>query len=142
MTRMAMDNERGSALVITLMLLLILTAIGIYAVSISTTEMNIALHSRVGTATLNSAESGANYGIDQVPNVLISAFNGTLADQSTYSVTSRATGMMTLRPGFGSNFRFADFEVVSQGQAPSAFTATRAVQAVVIYGPVPVGTMY
>jgi hypothetical protein len=135
-------NERGSALVITLMLLLILTAIGIYAVSISTTEMGIALHSRVGTATLNTAESGANYGIDQVPNVLTAAFTASLVDLSSYTVTSRATGAMTLKPGYGSNFRFADFEVTSQGQAPPQFVATRAVQAVVNYGPVPVGTMY
>ena len=140
--RMATANERGSALVITLMLLLILTAIGIYAVSISTTEMTIALHSRVGTATLNSAESGASYGIDQVPNVFTTAYSAALADLSSYSVTSRATGTMTLKPGFGSNFRFADFEVTSQGQAPSQFVATRAVQIVVNYGPVPVGTMY
>jgi hypothetical protein len=139
---MTTANERGSALVITLMLLLILTAIGIYAVSISTTEMNIALHSRVGTATLNSADSGANWGIDQIPNVFTAAITATLADQSSYSLTSRATGLMTLRPGFGSNFRFADFEVTSQGRAPTQFVATRNVQAVVIYGPVPVGTMY
>jgi hypothetical protein len=32
--------------------------------------------------------------------------------------------------------------VTSQGQAPPQFTAQRAVQAVVNYGPVPVGTMY
>lgn len=137
-----MENERGSALVITLMLLLILTAIGIYAVSISTTEMNIALHSRVGTATLNSAESGANYGIDQVPTVYTAAFVATLADQSSYSMTSRATETLSIRPGFGSNFRFADYEVTSQGQAPTQFVATRGVRVLVDYGPVPVGTMY
>ena len=66
---MTISNERGSALIITLMLLLILTAIGIYAISISTTEMSTALQSKTGTATLNSAESGAHFGIDQVPNV-------------------------------------------------------------------------
>jgi hypothetical protein len=135
-------NERGSALIITLMLLLILTAIGIYAISISTTEMNVAIHSRVGTAVLNSADSGVNFGIDQVPTVFTTAVTATLSDQSRYSVTSRATGAMSIRPGFGSNFRFADFEVTSQGQAPPQFTAQRAVQAVVNYGPVPVGTMY
>jgi hypothetical protein len=139
---MAANGERGSALVITLMLLLILTAIGIYAVSISTTEMGIALHSRVGTSTLNSAESGANFGIDQIPTVYTAAFAATLADQSRYSMTSRATETLSLRPGFGSNFRFADYEVTSQGQAPAQFVATRAVQVVVDYGPVPVGTMY
>ncbi len=135
-------NEKGTALVITLMLLLILTAIGIYAISISTTEMNIAVQSKVGTATLNSADSGANVGIDWIPNVFTAPFTATLADQSNYSVTSRATGAMTIRPGFGANFRFADFEVTSQGQSPPQFAAQRGVQTVVNYGPVPVGTMY
>lgn len=139
---MTPGNERGSALIITLMLLLILTAVGIYAISVSTTEMNVAIHSRVGTAVLNSADSGVNFGIDQIPLVYTTAFTATLSDQSRYSVTSRATGVMSIRPGFGSNFRFADFEVTSQGQAPPQFTAQRAVQAVVNYGPVPVGTMY
>jgi hypothetical protein len=140
--KMPTCNERGSALVITLMLLLILTAIGIYAISISTTEMNIAIQSRVGTATLNSADSGANFGIDRVPDVFTMAVTATLPDQSSYSVTSRATGVLTLKPGFGGNFRFADFEVTSLGQSPPQFAAQRGVQSVVNYGPVPVGTMY
>lgn len=136
-------DERGSALVITLMLLLILTAIGIYAISISTTEMNIAVQSRVGTATLNSADSGANVGIDRVPDILTPpGLTGTLPDQSSYTVTSWATGTLTIRPGFGANFRFADFEVQSLGQSPPQFAAQRGVDAVVNYGPVPVGTMY
>jgi PilX N-terminal len=139
---MTISNERGSALIITLMLLLILTAIGIYAISISTTEMSIAFQSKAGTAVLNSADSGANYGINQVPNILTSAYTDNLADQSRYSVTSRATGSMTIKPGFGSNFRFADFEVTSLGTPPPQFVGQRTVQAVVNYGPVPVGTMY
>ena len=67
---MTLSNERGSALIITLMLLLILTAIGIYAISISTTEMSIALQSKTGTATLNTTESGAHFAIDQIPNLV------------------------------------------------------------------------
>ena len=65
------------------MLLLILTAIGIYAISISTTEMSIALQSKTGTATLNSADSGAHYAIDLVPNLVTIERIPTLADQST-----------------------------------------------------------
>ena len=139
---MIISNERGSALIITLMLLLILTAIGIYAISISTTEMSIALQSKTGTATLNSADSGANYGIDQVPNVFTTAYTTTLPDGSSYSGTSRATGTLTVKAGFGSNYRFADFEVNSTGTPPPQFAGQRTVQAVVNYGPVPVGTMY
>ena len=139
---MTISNERGSALIITLMLLMILTAIGIYAISISTTEMSIALQSKAGTAILNSADSGANVGIDNVPSVFSAAQPGALADGSGYTWTSRATGGMTLKPGFGSNFRFADFEVTSTGTPPPQFVGQRTVQAVVNYGPVPVGTMY
>jgi PilX N-terminal len=140
--RMTISNERGSALIVTLMLLVILTAIGIYAISISTTEMGIALQSKSGTATLNSADSGANYGIDQVPDVITTAYTDNLADLSRYSVTSRTTGSMTIKPGFGANYAFADFEVNSTGIPPPQYTGQRTVQAVVNYGPVPVGTMY
>jgi hypothetical protein len=136
------NNERGSALVITLMLLLILTAIGIYAIRVSTTEIDVTLQSKVGVETLHAAEAGAYYGIDQVPVVLTTAFPGALPNQTSYSVTSALTGGMTLRPGFGANFRFADFRTSSLGIAPPAFVARRTIQAVVIYGPVPVGTMY
>jgi hypothetical protein len=139
---MTKSNERGSALIITLMLLVILTAIGIYAISISTTEMNIALQSRVGASTLNAADSGVNAGIDNVPSIFSVSQVGSLLDGSGYSWTSRATGTLTIRPGYGANFRFADFEVTSQGTAPPQFTGTRGVQAVAIYGPVPMGTMY
>lgn len=137
-----MKNERGSALIITLMLLLILTAIGLYAITTATTEIDVTLQSKVGTVTLNAAEAGTYVGIDQVPNVLVAAVSGTLSNQASYSVTSGLTGAMTLRPGYGSNYRFADFSVTSVGDAPPQFVAQRTVQAVIIYGPVPVGTMY
>ena len=139
---MTISNERGSALIITLMLLVILTAIGIYAISISTTEMNIAIQSRVGTSTLNAADSGVNAGIDNVPSVFAGSQVGSLSDGSSYSWTSRATGASTLRAGYGAGFHFPDFEVTSQGIAPPQFTGTRGVQVVAIYGPVPMGTMY
>lgn len=137
-----MNSERGSALVVTLLLLLILTAIGIYAINNATTEMDIALQSKVGTATLNASEAGIYFGIDQVPNVLTVAATGALPNQTSYSVTSGMTGALTLRPGHGANYRFADFAINSMGSGPPQFIARRTVQAVIIYGPVPVGTMY
>lgn len=139
---MTLSNERGSALIITLMLLLILTAIGIYAISISTTEMSIALQSKAGTAVLNSADSGANSAIDQVPSVFTTAQIGTLLDGSSYTWTSRTTGTLTPKAGFGANYGFPDFEVTSTGTPPPQFVGQRTVQAVVNFGPVPVGTMY
>ena len=65
------------------MLLLILTAIGIYAISVSTTEMSVALQSKAGTAVINSADSGAHFGIDLVPSVFTTAKVGNLSDGSS-----------------------------------------------------------
>lgn len=129
-------------MVITLMLLLILTAVGIYAINTATTEIDVTLQSKVGTVTLNAAEAGTYFAFDRVPNVLVAAVSGTLSNQASYSVTSGLTGAMTLRPGYGSNYRFVDFGVTSVGNSPPQFVAQRTVQAVIIYGPVPVGTMY
>src|SRR4030065_972176 len=53
-----MKNERGSALVITLMLLLILTAIGIYAIRVSTTAMDVPLQAQGGVGRLHAAGAG------------------------------------------------------------------------------------
>jgi hypothetical protein len=140
---MTISNERGSALIITLMLLLILTAIGIFAISISTTEMGIALQSKTGTALLNTADSGANYAIDKIPNLVTnSAGTGPLADQSSYNVSSWATGTGTVKPGYGAAYYFPDFLADSTGTAPSPFVGQRKVQAVVNFGPVRKDTSY
>ena len=135
-----------------MLLLVVLTAIGIYAISISTTEMNISLNSRVGTITRNVVEAGAFYAIDAIPNTID---NTSLADvrtktltvstnmTATYSVTSAQAGPLTIQPGYGVNFRFADFDVASTvSSPPSGFTTSARVDASVNYGPIPAGTSY
>ena len=140
---MTLSNERGSALIITLMLLVILSAIGIYAISISTTEMSIALQSKTGIATLNTAESGAHYAIDMIPIELPSPCTSiNMADQSIYCPTSGKTGSATFKPGFSANYCFPDYYVDSIGIPPAPSGPQREVYAVVNYGPVPLGTMY
>jgi hypothetical protein len=144
-------DRRGSALVITMLLLVILTAIGIYAFSISTTEMNISLNSRVGMITRNVVEAGAFYGIDAVPTTFDNTAPAVLTlavstgMTATYSVTSAQVGPLTIQPGYGVNYRFADFEVastVSGNNAPTGFTTSAQVDALVNYGPIPAGTSY
>ena len=141
---MILTNERGSALIITMMLLLILTAIGIYAISVSTTEMSIALQSKRGTALLNSADSGANRGFDLIPILVDNTsvfFHGVLPDGTENDMGSWDTTNRTLKPGYGSNLWFPDYAVQSKGYHPQ-FLAGREVQAVINYGPVPNTTMY
>jgi len=141
-------DRGGSALVITMLLLVILTAIGIFAFSISTTEMNLSLNSRVGTVTRYVAESGAFFGIEQVPNTFPSGTtppNMTVGANMTagYTVTSDISGPLSIQPGYGVNFRFADFSVVSRvSTPPTGFTTGARVDASVSYGPIPSGTGY
>lgn len=143
-------NRRGNAMIITLLLLVILTAIGIYAVSITTTEMDIALHTRVGTITRNIAESGAYFGIAQLPfttyppgsDCTVTLLMGPNIT-GTYTVSSFQTGALSIQPGYGANFRFADFGVYSStSSGPSGFTGKARVDADINYGPIPSGTAY
>jgi len=143
-------DRGGSALVITMLLLVILTAIGIYAFSISTTEMSISLNSRVGAVTRYVAESGAFYGIDQIP-VTFSAGGGEVTQTLTvgtnmtasYTVSSGVTGPLSIQPGYGVNYRFTDFSVFSSvSTPPTGFTTGARVDASVSYGPIPSGTGY
>lgn len=144
-------DRGGSALVITMILLVILTAIGIYAVSISTTEMNISLNSRVGTITRNVVEAGAYFAIDAIPNTFdntapaVQTLTVSPNMTATYVVTSALAGPLTIQPGYGTNFRFANFDVVStvsDNNAPTGFTTSARVDASVNYGPIPAGTSY
>jgi hypothetical protein len=132
-----------------MLLLVILTAIGIFAFSISTTEMNISLNSRVGAVTRYVAESGAFYGIEKIP-VTFPAGGGEVTQiltvgtnmTSSYTVSS-SSGALTIQPGYGVNYRFADFNVVSRvSTPPTGFTAGAGVDASVSYGPIPSGTGY
>jgi Tfp pilus assembly protein PilX len=142
------SERTGSALVITMLLLVILTVIGIYIIDISTTEMDIALHYKVGTITRNTAESGAYVGIEELPTTYPAGSDCTVTltagtnMTSTYTFQSDLSGPMQMEPGYGTNFMFASYSVVSNGSAPSGFTGGVRVDAAVTFGPMPSGTGY
>jgi len=139
----AIRNERGSAMIITLMLLIILTALGIYAVSISTTEMGMSFQWKSGTVGFNAAESGIYRAYDNVGpalGVTTWSFSGGLPNGASYSGTGELKSM-NLAPGNAGNLRMAGYEVNAAGTA-SGSAIQRKLQAVVEYGPMPVGTMY
>lgn len=142
-------GRRGSALVITMLMLVILTAIGIYAISISSTEMTISVNSRVGTITRNVAEAGAFFAIDALPNVFdntapaVQTLTVSPNMTATYTAISALAGPLKIQPGYGANFRFADFDVAaSVTTPPSGYTTSARVDALVNYGPIPAGTGY
>lgn len=136
-------NERGNAMIITLMLLIILTALGIYAVSISTTEMAMSFQWKSGTVGFNAAESGIYRAFDNVGPTLGSntwSFGGSLPNGATFTAAGELKSM-NLAPGNAGNLRLAGYEINSTGAA-SGSAIQRRLQAVVEYGPMPVGTMY
>ncbi len=140
------SSRSGSALLVTLMLLVVLTAIGIFAISLTTKEMNIATQVKVGTILRNTAESGAYFGIGQLPT-LYSGYSNHLdvagGIQCDYTVTSVMSGNLSIEPGYGANFRFSNFSVTSRASWPSGtFVGSTRVDAEVRFGPVPAGTGY
>lgn len=135
-------GEAGSALIISLILLVILTLIGIYAISISTTEFEMATYNKTGKIALNAAEAGAYYGIDFYPNT-IPAGNVYLANGAYYSVGWVDSDLPPeILVGYGTNFRYVYFNVRSTGHAPDPYVMNRTILAEVGFGPVPFGTMY
>jgi hypothetical protein len=136
-------NESGNAMIITLMLLIILTGLGIYAISISTTEMGMAFQWKSGTVGFNAAESGIYRAYDNVgPALLVTSwsFNGQLPNQAIFSGTGELKNM-NVAPGYGTNFQMAAYEINSTGNA-SGSAVQRKLQAVVEFGPIPAGTNY
>jgi len=135
-------GEAGSALVISLVLLVILTMIGIYAISVSTTEFDMATMNKTGKIALNAAEAGTYYGIDFLP-VTIPAGNVFLANGAWYSVSwADSTLPPEIMVGYGTNFRYVFFNVDSTGHAPDPYVTNRRILAEVGFGPIPYGTMY
>jgi hypothetical protein len=62
-----LSNEKGVALVIALIMLLILTFIGISAISTTTFETNISGNERVGTGAFYASEAIFQVGLKRVP---------------------------------------------------------------------------
>jgi type IV pilus assembly protein PilX len=133
-------GEEGSALVIAMLLLVILTLIGIYAIQISTSEFGMATQTKMGKVSMDAAEAGAYAGIDALP-VITSVTAAPLPNGATYDYVATATGA-ELMPGFDTNWAQAVFNVRATGHPPSAWVGQKMVDAGLGYGPVPAGTGY
>lgn len=133
-------NERGSALVITMLLLVVLTALALYMVGLSASGIEMASEGEADKAAMNAAEAGAYYGIDRLP-LLASEVAVALPNGATYDVSAAPSGTETM-PGFDTDWTRAVFRVRSTGRAPSGAGPARTVEAGAEVGPVPSGTGY
>ncbi|TFH32962.1 MAG: hypothetical protein E4G97_01710 [Deltaproteobacteria bacterium] len=134
-----MGNE-GTALILAMIMLVILTAIGIYAVGITSSEFEMATALRQREVMRGAAEAGAYTGIDAVP-VMTVVDNVTLSNGASYNILPTAMGQEPM-PGFDSNWARAVFNVRATGKPQAPYVGQVLIDAGVAYGPVPAGTGY
>ena len=141
----ALKNEKGVALVIALIMLIILTFIGISSISSSVFETKISGNERVGSSAFYAAEGGVYVGISRIPD--ITAYSGTIGSDESYR-SGRLTdsspqpqknlGVM-LKPGFDTTWEFKRFQVNATGES---FGAKKEIEVQVSLGPFATGTSY
>lgn len=125
---------------ITMLLLVVLTALGIYVLGISTSGEEMATVERANRAAMNAAEAGVYYGIDRLP--FLAAVQGvSLPNGSTYDVVSAPAGTEPI-PGYDSGWARALITVRSTGRSASSSGAGLTIEAGAAFGPVPAGTEY
>ena len=141
----ALKNEKGVALVIALIMLIILTFIGISSISSSVFETRISGNERVGSSAFYAAEGGVYVGISRIPD--ITAYSGTIGSDESYR-SGRLTDSspqpqknlgVVLKPGFDTSWEFKRFQINATGES---FGAKKEIEVQVSQGPYSAGTSY
>ena len=135
-----MNSRRGSAIVLSMLLLVILSALGMYAVSVPVgTGESASRHHRAAVAR-NMARAGANAAIARFPVVspASSPYVRRIPVGSNvtgrYSVTSRKAGA-EIGPGPGAVPGFEEYELISVGGVTDLPAGDVRVVARVRFGP-------
>lgn len=135
---MRRGNRDGSALVITMLVLVILTAAGLYAVGLSTSGIESVSVAEREQAAMNAAEAGLYYGIDRFP--FPAGGRGIpLPNGASYDVTVSHTGTVPV-PGYDMGWAQALFRVRAVGSPPNEARIRMAAEAEAAFGPVRSGT--
>ena len=143
----AVGNERGIAMVIALLLMLVVTLLGINAISTSIYETNISGNERTGADAFYAAEAGVQVGLDRLPGT--GAVGVTKVGQDSYSWTGSPgdkgspktiayLGTM-LRTGYDATWGFKRFQVNASGES---LGSVKEVEVQATYGPITSGTSY
>jgi hypothetical protein len=136
-----MGKRRGSAIVLAMLLLVLLSAVGMYAVSLPVSVGESFPERYPAAVARNMARAGAHAGIALLPRAFPDAapyvrrFAVGPEMSGVYSVTSRKTGGSGNAPGPGEESGFQDYTLVSEGSVPGARGAGFRVWAEVRYWP-------
>jgi PilX N-terminal len=101
----SINSEKGAALLIAVLILLILTVLGVYAVTTSTLDTKISGFHKWHVEAFYAADAGVNFALAQYPYGSLSDGNWTwthanLSNQPTFNVT--ATYLCETAPPVGS----------------------------------------
>ena len=139
-----MNRCRGSAIVLSMLLLVILSALGMYVVSVPVgTGGSAGRHHRAAVAR-NMARAGSNAAIARLPVVrpggspYVRRIPVGPNVTGRYSVTSRKAGVGIV-PGPGAVPGFEEFDVISVGSVTDLPDGDARVVARIRYGPDPAG---
>jgi hypothetical protein len=148
-----LDSEKGVGIVIALIMLLLLTFIGISAISTTTFEANITGNERVGTVAFYASEAIFQVSLRQlddpdpgnrtkpIPRTKIGensyGWSGSPKDKD--SPKNLLSFGLYPKAGYDSSWAFNRYQINATGES---FGAMREVEAQVSYGPLPAGTQY
>jgi Tfp pilus assembly protein PilX len=145
MERPSLGDQKGVALVVALIMLLILTFLGISSISSSVFESKISGNERWGSTAFYAAAGGVDVGISRIPD--ITAYSGTIGSDESYRSgrltdsspqPQKSLGVM-LRPGFETTWEFKRFQINATGEI---FGAKKEIEVQVSMGPYNAGTSY
>ncbi len=145
MERSLPKDQKGMALVIALIMLLVLTLIGMSSISSSYYETKISGNERFGAAAFYAAKGGVEVGIRQLP--ILDAYSGNIGSDETYrsggispaSPQPLAHLGTMVRSGYDINWEFVRYQINATGQS---FGATKEIEVQVSMGPYAAGTQY
>jgi hypothetical protein len=138
-----MGNRLGSAIVLAMLLLVLLSAAGMYAVSLPVSVAENSQQQYHAAVARNLARAGAHAAIASLPKVypgpapyVRSMAVGPTAS-GRYSVTSRRTGGGNEATGAGGDSGYEEYTLVSEGSVSAASGAGFQVRAEVRFRPHP-----
>lgn len=140
-----MANQKGVALLVALVMLLVMTLIGISAIGSTVYEAQISGNERFAAAAFYVSQGGVDVGISQLPNT--AAFSGNVSGGERYRsgpMTSSTPQPMTFlgimsKEGFESQYEFKRYQVNATGEA---FGAVKEIETQVSLGPYSASTLY
>jgi Tfp pilus assembly protein PilX len=145
MERLSLGDQKGVALIIALIMLLVLTLIGMNSISSTFFESKISGNDRFGAAAFYASKGGVDVGINRLPD--ITAYSGNIGTDETY----RSGKMTPATPqplvylgvmvglGYDVTWEFWRYQINATGQS---FGAMKEIEVQVRMGPYTAGTQY